>query len=69
MVDMALLVADESRIEGPQGEVLHVLFGALVTTLKQEGMKETDADNLAMRMLVRVQARWAGAGLVTRDIG
>lgn len=69
MVDMALLVADESRIEGPQGEVLHVLFGALVTTLEAEGMKRVDADNLAMRMLVRVQARWAGAGLVTRDIG
>jgi hypothetical protein len=69
MDHMALLVADSSRVEGPQGDLLHILFGALVATLRDGGMSELDADNLAMRALVRIQARLAGAGYIIRDIG
>ena len=65
---MALLVADASRIEGPQSDVLHVLYGAMFDTLKrQAGLTLVQADQLAMQCLVRLQARLASAGYVVRD--
>jgi hypothetical protein len=68
MVDMALLVSDGSRIEGPQTEVLYTVFGALVRGLEDHGFGKYAADDLAMTVLVRIQAQLAAAGLVTRDI-
>jgi len=67
MIDMALLVREDSRIEGPQRDVLHVMFGSLVSTLEAQGMSEVDADNLASRILVRLQSRLSAAGFVVRD--
>ena len=69
MVDMALLVADESRIEGPQAEVLHILFGSIYDTVRtQTVLTDDQADRVAMQCLVRLQSRLAGAGFVSRDV-
>jgi hypothetical protein len=69
MVDMALLVGNDSRIEGDQAELLHVLFGAMATTLEAETqLGPLEADRVALVMLVRVQARLAAAGYIVRDV-
>src|SRR4029077_10874226 len=69
MDDMALLVAEESRIEGPQSEVLHILYGSLFDTIRTHtALSKVEADQLVHRCLVRLQSRLAGAGFVVRDV-
>jgi hypothetical protein len=69
MGDMALLVGNDSRIEGDQSDMLHVLFGAMVNTLEAETkLTQLEADRLALVMLVRVQSRLAAAGYIVRDV-
>ena len=69
MDDMALLVADTSRIEGPQAEVLTVLYGSLYDTIRSHTqLTRIEADDLVQRCLVRLQSRLAGAGFVSRDV-
>ena len=63
-----LLTTGESRIEGDQGDVLHEIYGGTFTTLRSYGMNEQQADAVATRALVRVQARLAQAGHVVRDV-
>ena len=69
MVDMALLVADASRLEGPQAEILHVLHAAIYDTIKANtDLTRVQVDELTMRCLVRLQSRLAARGYVVRDI-
>lgn len=65
---MAMLVADHSRIEGPQREVLHVVLDSLITTLRQAGHAQGVAEELAHRQLARVQARLSQHGYIVRDV-
>jgi hypothetical protein len=62
-----LLASAHSRIEGPQHEIMRILFHSLVRSLMGKGMSETDADALAYRMIARVQVRLADHGYVVRD--
>ena len=69
MIDMALLVGNDSKIEGPQAEVLHNLYGSLFDTiLTNTTLTRSEADQLVMRCLVRLQSRLAAAGYVVRDV-
>jgi hypothetical protein len=65
---VALLVAEESRIEGPQREVLHVLLESLIDTLRRAGHNQAVAEELAHRQISRAQARLAQAGYIIRDL-
>ena len=69
MDDMALLVGEASRVEGPQAEILLVLYGSLFDTIRtQTKLTDVEADRLAMKVLVRLQSRLAAAGFITRDL-
>ena len=69
MVDMALLVGEASRVEGPQAEFLLVLYGSLYDTVRTNTkLTDVEADRLAMKVLVRLQSRLAAAGFITRDL-
>ena len=69
MGDMALLVGEASRVEGPQAEILLVLYGSLFDTVRtQTKLTDVEADQLVMRCLVRLQSRLAAAGFITRDL-
>lgn len=63
-----LLDTDAARIEGDQGAVLFEVYAAVLTLLEEEGTSHNDADAIALRLLPRLQSRWASAGLVVRQV-
>lgn len=66
---MALLVSDDSRVDGPQAELLHVVYGSLYDTIRQgTTLTRAEADRLTAQALVRIQSRLAAAGFVVRDV-
>jgi hypothetical protein len=64
-----LLDNDDVRIDGPAAEVYTLLTTALIGTLIGEGMARYQAEQVAMRALVRIEQRWAAHGFITRQVG
>ena len=62
-----ILTEAGTRIEGPEQDVLGVVFTSLALSLG-EIMQLPDAERLAMRMIVRVQTRLADAGYIVRNV-
>jgi hypothetical protein len=62
-----LLTEPGTAIEGPEQEILTLLFSALVLSLISElNLSQLEAERLGMRIMVRSQARLAAAGYIVR---
>jgi hypothetical protein len=67
---MMLLTEPGTQIEGPEPEILQVMFSTLVLSLHADtAMTQLDAERIAMKIMVRTQARLAAAGYITRATG
>lgn len=63
-----LIDSDERKVEGPLDSVLDVVHGVVVMTLRDAGHKETVADELALRVVPRLERQLAQLGYVVRQV-
>ena len=64
-----VLIGDAAlRIDGSREEILTSLFAVTARALEDAGIDHHTADELAQRILVRVEDRWQAIGLVVRNV-
>ena len=63
-----LLDTEHVRIEGPAGVVHAAIYVGILSTLRHYGMGEQEADRVAQRALVRIEAQLGRCGYVIRQI-